>query len=90
MTKHTVTDLKSLQTILERARRDTFVINDQEAYLGDISVAAPIFDRDGGVRSAINIAVPSSRWSVARVKKELVPMLLPCARRISRDIDSRN
>jgi IclR family transcriptional regulator, pca regulon regulatory protein len=90
MTKHTITDLKSLQAILERARRDTFVINDQEAYLGDISVAAPIFDRDGGVRSAINIAVPSSRWSVARVKKELVPMLLPCARRISRDIDSRN
>jgi IclR family pca regulon transcriptional regulator len=53
-------------------------------------VAAPIFDRDGGVRSAINVAVPSSRWSVARVRKELVPMLLPCARRISRDIDSRN
>ena len=87
MTKYTVTDLKSLNAILERTRRDMFVINDQEAYLGDISVAAPIFDRDGQVSSAINIAVPSSRWTVARVKKELAPMLLERARRISRDIE---
>ncbi|SDS49729.1 IclR family transcriptional regulator [Bradyrhizobium canariense] len=90
MTKYTVTDLKALNAILDRARRDMFVINDQEAYLGDISVAAPIFDRDGDVRSAINIAVPSSRWTVAGVKKELAPMLLECARRISRDIDGRS
>jgi DNA-binding IclR family transcriptional regulator len=90
MTKYTVTDLKALHAILDRARRDIFVINDQEAYLGDISVAAPIFDRDGGVCSAINIAVPSSRWTVTRVKKELAPMVLQCARRISRDIDRRN
>jgi IclR family transcriptional regulator, pca regulon regulatory protein len=58
MTKYTVTDLRTLHAILERTRRDSFVINDQEAYLGDISAAAPIFDRDGEVRSAINIAVP--------------------------------
>jgi IclR family transcriptional regulator, pca regulon regulatory protein len=90
MTKHTVTDLKGLNGILDRVRRDMFVINDQEAYLGDISAAAPIFDGDGEVSSAINIAVPSSRWSVARVNKELVPMLLHCARRISRDLDNSN
>jgi len=90
MTKFTITDLKTLNAILERTRRDMFVINDQEAYLGDISLAAPIFDRDGEVGSAINIAVPSSRWTVARVKKELAPMLLQCARRIARDLDSRS
>ena len=90
MTKHTVTDLRGLNAILERARRDMFVINDQEAYLGDISAAAPIFDGDGEVSSAINIAVPSSRWTAVRVNKELVPMLLDCARRISRDLDNSN
>lgn len=90
MTRYTVTDLKALDAILDRTRRDMFVINDQEAYLGDISVAAPIFDRDGDVGSAINIAVPSSRWTVAGVKKDLVPMLLQCARRISREIDRKS
>lgn len=89
MTEHTVTGLDELHAILAQVKRDGYVINNQEAFIGDISLAAPVFDRDGEVAAAINIAVPSPRWSVARVKKELVPLLLQCARRITADLSGR-
>lgn len=83
MTEHTVTDLDALRAILTQVKRDGYTVNDQEAFIGDISLAAPVFNRDGEIVAAINIAVPSPRWSVARAKKELVPLLLQSARRIS-------
>ncbi|MFC4275373.1 IclR family transcriptional regulator [Achromobacter aloeverae] len=89
MTEHTVTDLAALRAILAQAKREGYVVNNQEAFIGDISLAAPVFDRDGEVTAAINIAVPSPRWSIARAKKELAPLLLQCARRISNDLAGR-
>ncbi|WP_454689021.1 IclR family transcriptional regulator [Achromobacter aloeverae] len=89
MTPHTVTDLAALRQILAQVKREGYVVNNQEAFIGDISLAAPVFDRDGEVKAAINIAVPSPRWSIARAKKELAPMLLQCARRISNDLAGR-
>jgi len=89
MTQHTVTDLSALRRILAQVRRDGYVINDQEAFIGDISLAAPIFNGDQEVVGAINIAVPLPRWTVERARKELVPPLLRCARAISRDLAAR-
>ncbi|QHJ00935.1 helix-turn-helix domain-containing protein [Xylophilus rhododendri] len=86
MTEHTVTDMAGLLALLETARREGFVINDQEAFIGDISLAVPLTDHDGEVRSAINIAVPFPRWTVERVRQELLPPLLQCARQISRKL----
>ncbi|HEY0294490.1 MAG TPA: IclR family transcriptional regulator [Bordetella sp.] len=88
MTQHTVTDIDALQAILAQVRQDGYVINNQEAFIGDISLAAPIMNAEQHVLGAINIAVPSPRWSVEKSRKELAPLVLDCARRISRELAS--
>ena len=89
MTPHTITDLPRLQDILGRVRADGFVLNDQEAFIGDISLAAPIMNVDREVVGAINIAVPVPRWTAARARHELAPLVVQCAQAISRDLATR-
>ncbi len=86
MTEFTVTDRPALRRLLLQARSDGYVINEQEAFIGDISLAAPVFDANREVAGAINIAVPLPRWDVARARSELLPPLLRCARAISADL----
>ncbi len=86
MTPHTITDVPRLQDILGRVRVDGFVINNQEAFIGDISLAAPVMNINQEVVGAINIAVPVPRWTAARARSELAPLVVQCAQAISRDL----
>jgi IclR family transcriptional regulator, pca regulon regulatory protein len=83
MTPHTVTDLPGLTRRLAEARRLGYALNDQEAFIGDISVAVALEDQSGAVVGAINIAVPTPRWKLADVKRQLVPKVLAAARDIT-------
>ena len=83
MTERTVTDLPALLTLLARARADGFSVNDQEAFIGDLSVAAAIVDHVGHPVGAINIAVPTPRWQRRALERELVPQVVATAREIS-------
>lgn len=82
-TPHTVTDPTDLQKRLADARRDRFVITDQEIHIGDVSIAAPVFDHTGRVTAGIGFAVPKSRWSVKRVRRKLAPLVLHLAQTLS-------
>ncbi|MEJ7932352.1 IclR family transcriptional regulator C-terminal domain-containing protein [Ramlibacter sp. AN1015] len=86
MTRHTVTDLAGLRAALDTAREQGYALNDQEAFIGDISVAAALVDRDGQPLGAVNIAVPSPRWQLRDVLARLAPQLLKTASAINRDI----
>ena len=86
MTKRTVTDLQGLRAALARARELGYALNDQEAFVGDISIAAALSTRAGEPVGAINIAVPSPRWQLAEVLRRLVPQLLKTAREINREL----
>jgi DNA-binding IclR family transcriptional regulator len=86
MTARTVTDLAGLRALLERARSDGYALNDQEAFVGDISVAAPLLDAHAQPVGAINIAVPSPRWQLQDVLARLVPALLKTAAAVNREI----
>jgi DNA-binding IclR family transcriptional regulator len=68
-------------------RRAGFALNDQEAFIGDISVAASIAGRTGDVAGAINIAVPSPRWKVEDVRRRLAPLVVATARAIRAELD---
>jgi len=83
LTERTVTELPALRALLERARADGYVVNDQEAFVGDLSVAAAVTDPSGRPVGAINIAVPTPRWQRRALERELVPQLVACAREIS-------
>ena len=86
MTKRTVTDLQGLRAALARARELGYALNDQETFVGDISIAAALTNRVGEPVGAINIAVPSPRWQLAEVLRRLVPQLLKTAREINREL----
>lgn len=86
MTRFTVTDLAGLRQALQAAREQGYALNNQEAFIGDISVAAPLLDRLGHPLGAVNIAVPSPRWQLDDVLARLVPHLLRTAAAINKEL----
>src|SRR5688572_10120526 len=86
MTARTVTDLAGLKRALADARRLGYALNDQEAFLGDVSVAAALKDRSSAVVGAINIAVPSPRWKTDDVRRKLAPQVVSAAREIGAEL----
>lgn len=81
-TNRTITSRAALRRELARARSDGFAVAEEQCYLGEISVAAPIFDSLRHPIAALNISVPSSRWPVERVRTELAPIVLSTTRDI--------
>jgi len=88
MTPNTVTDIPGLLDKLGEARRLGYVLNDQESFVGDISVAVALLDPAGVPLGAVNIAVPYPRWHVSDVLAKLVPPLLRTAAAIQRELRS--
>ena len=86
VTKRTITDLPGLRAALAEARRLGYALNDQEAFVGDISIAAALMDRAGAPVGAVNIAVPSPRWKLEEVLRRLVPQLMKTVREINREL----
>lgn len=86
MTRSTVTDLTGLRQALETAREQGYALNNQEAFVGDISIAAPLLDGLGNPLGAVNIAVPWPRWQLEDVLARLVPQLLKTAAAINREL----
>ncbi|WP_374625118.1 IclR family transcriptional regulator [Pandoraea sp.] len=84
MTPYTVTDEKKLLERVQTAARHGYAIVESETVMGDISVAAPITDHDGCAVAAINISVPTSRWTRERVEAELAPHVQVAATSISK------
>lgn len=83
MTNATETNPDKLRGILSDVRRDGFALSNQEAFIGDISVAAPVLDERSVPIAAVNIAVPSPRWSVDEVTAKLIPLVKNTAKQIS-------
>lgn len=86
MTEHTVTDLSRLKVILAETRKRGYAVNNQETHVGDVSIAAAVVDQAGKVAGAINIAVPSPRWSLAELQRKLSPKLVRTAVEVSRNL----
>jgi IclR family transcriptional regulator, pca regulon regulatory protein len=83
-TTHTIVDLSRIVASFGDIRRKGFYISNQEAFLGDVSVAAPVFNSAGRVVAAVNIAVSTSRWTVDSVHEQLMPVAVRTARGLSR------
>jgi DNA-binding IclR family transcriptional regulator len=82
-TPYTIVDRAKIVASLKDIRRKGFYISNQEAFIGDISVAAPIFNSAGRVIAAVNIAVPTSRWKVGAVEERLMPVTVRAAQSLS-------
>ena len=87
-TPTTYTDPEEIMTDCARTRALGYCLTNQEAFVGDISVSAPVFGEGNQVIAAINIAVPWPRWSVERVEAELSPIVIDAAAAISQTMRS--
>jgi DNA-binding IclR family transcriptional regulator len=83
MTEMTETRPDRLRKILEQVRHQGYCISNQEAFVGDISIAAPVFDEGGQAIAAVNIAVPTPRWSMTGVQHKLMPVVREVASDLS-------
>lgn len=73
-----------LRGLIEQARSDRYAYADEAYFVGDINVAAAIRGEGGEAIAAINISVPKLRWTLARARAELGPLVVQAARAISR------
>ena len=83
VTPSTETDPKLLLQRIEEAATHGYAIVFNQTVVGDISVAAAITDRDGLPVGAVNISVPSTRWTYERAAEQLLPHVLLAATSIS-------
>lgn len=83
MTEATETRIDKLKRILRDVKRNGYALSNQEGFVGDISVAAPVFDESGTIVAAINIAVASPRWKLKEVRAKLVPLVMDAAAQVT-------
>ena len=84
ITPYTEIDPDRLLLRIQIAAERGYSIVVSETVLGDISVAAPIIDHLGQAVAAINISVPTTRWTISSAEKKLVPHVQVAAASISK------
>ncbi len=86
LTHRTITSKKKYLQELDKVRKQGYAINDEELSVGLRSVAAPVKDQQGWAMAALNIAVPTRRYSRPQVEKKLAPLVISTAREIEEAI----
>lgn len=84
MTPFTELDPKILMKRVETAAQTGYAVIANETVMGDISVAAAITDEHGRAVAAINISVPTTRWTTDRAAAELAQHVQVAAASISK------
>jgi DNA-binding IclR family transcriptional regulator len=83
LTPHTETRREQLLARIEQAALKGYSILTDQAAMGDISLAAPIRGPGGVAIAALNISVPSSRWTPREVEVKMAKHVQACARALS-------
>jgi len=83
VTPYTETDTKVLLARIDEAADKGYSIVMNQTLVGDISVAAAITDHHGQPVAAINVAVPTTRWTIEKAEEQLVPHVQLAAMSIS-------
>ncbi len=83
LTPHTEVHRKRLVARIERATMKGYSIVSDQAVIGDISIASPIIGPEGLAIAAVNISVPSSRWTVEDAEAKMAKHVQATARSLS-------
>ena len=85
-TEWTITKRAPFRDELARVREQGYALVDQELEDGLRALAVPIRDGHDRVIASVNVAVHTSRWSLDRIRGELLPRLLELAAAVERDV----
>jgi DNA-binding IclR family transcriptional regulator len=83
LTGDTVTDPDELEKSLSEVLATGYAVEDEEAVLGEASVAVPVADRDGEAVAAIAVVMPASDQPPADT---VLTLLRETARNVSREL----
>jgi DNA-binding IclR family transcriptional regulator len=86
-TEHSIAEIPRLEVELEKIRERGYALDLQELSCELHCVAAPVFDEEGRLRSAISISAPSNRFGKERLR-EIAPDLLATTGAIGRALSS--
>ncbi|MGP6178183.1 IclR family transcriptional regulator [Microbacterium sp. A196] len=87
LTGDTNTDPGALADELREVRRNAHAVENEEALLGESSMAVPVTDEGGRVIAALSIVLPSEQFPPPRTVEG---QLRDAARNISRDLGARS
>ena len=85
-TERTITKRTAFRDELARVGEQGYALVDQELEDGLRALAVPIRDDQDRVIASVNVAVHTSRWSIDRIRRELLPRLLELAAAVERDV----
>ncbi len=74
-TPHTISEMPELLKELDQVKKRGFALDDEEGFLGIRCVAAPIYNREGKIISAMSTTVPKQRMGDRRtneIRKQIV------------------
>ena len=79
-TPNTLHDVPSILAMIDQARASGYAWANQEYYLGDLVIAAPILGERGRPVAVINIAGTTSRTTLEDLRTQFAPLLQAAAR----------
>ncbi|SFQ12771.1 transcriptional regulator, IclR family [Pseudomonas sp. NFPP07] len=85
-TRHTLTGIDAIHGEIVATRQRGYALNQEELFLGDMSIAAPIIGSQGLPVAAVHVVIPSSRWTLEEAERKLAPSVIECARAIRTSI----
>jgi len=85
-TRHTLTGVDAIHGQIVATRQRGYALNQEELFLGDMSIAAPIIGSQGLPVAAVHVVIPSSRWTLEEAERKLAPSVIECARAIRTSI----
>ena len=85
LTGETIVDPVELEKALVEVVEKGYAVEDEEAVLGEASIAVPVADRDSEAIAAIAVVLPASQQPVA---DSVLTLLRETARNVSRELGS--
>jgi IclR family transcriptional regulator, pca regulon regulatory protein len=83
LTNHTLIKLEDFLRELEKVRQKGYAINDEELSIGNRAIAAPVTNEQGYAVAAINLAVPTTRYSRKDLEEKLASPVMITGRQMS-------
>lgn len=83
LTRDTITDPVQLHDLLSQVRKIGTAFENEEAVIGEASVAVPVYGEDGSVVAALSVVLPTDEWPA---DEATIRELREAARTISREL----
>jgi len=83
LTKNSITDKEELKKELAQIKEKGYAVDNEELEIGLKCLGVPIFDYHRDVVGGLSVSGPTTRFTTARLKNKLIPLVVETAEKIS-------